>query len=79
MRHQLHPTQTEMWSSETSRDALVSGVWWWSSISNGRRENYAEKQTQKPDPRAGASVGEGHGDDDLVSAVTQGLSDPSRT
>lgn len=49
---------------------LVSEVWWWSSISNASHESYAEKQTQKPNPRAGANVGEGRGEDDLVNAVT---------
>ena len=48
---------------------LVSGVRWWSYISNANHESHAEKQTQKPNPRAGANVGEGHGEDDLVNAV----------
>ena len=58
---------------------LVSGVWWWGYISNGRHENSAESQTQKTDPRAGASVGKGHGEDELLNGAEQCLRDNGRS
>ena len=42
----------------------VSGTRRRSSMVRGRRASRAEKQTQKSHPRAEASVGGGHGEDD---------------
>ena len=73
MRNQLYVIHTE-----TDGDA-VSGVWWWGYISNGGHESYAESQTQKPDPRAGASVGKGHGEDELLNGAEQCPRDTGRS
>ena len=69
--------QTEMWTSETNGDTLLSGGLIY--ISNGRHESYAESQTQKPDPRAGASVGKGHGEDELLNGAERCLRDTGRS
>ena len=73
--------QTEMSTSETNGDTLLSRGCWWGLIyiSNGRHENSAESQTQKPDPRAGASVGKGHGEDELLNGAEQCLRDNGRS